>query len=157
MDLVKAICIHTKHECSVILTSGGGVSLYRQHSQSRENINFPEDDVVAGAEREGVGEFGSSPSPGRIHASNSVCTNIGRLYDHSVYMMLLLLWFRFRTRSSHGLPQIPGSRRDSSPISTYPITGQATLPRDDEPVNMTITAMSTGSKHTHASEGFKMT
>lgn len=38
----------------------------RQHSQSRENINFPEDEVVARSEG-GIEEIGESPSPGKMN------------------------------------------------------------------------------------------
>ncbi|XP_026184322.1 V-set and immunoglobulin domain-containing protein 10-like 2 [Mastacembelus armatus] len=37
-----------------------------QHSQSRENINFPEDEVVGGSEG-GTEEIGGSSSPGKLH------------------------------------------------------------------------------------------
>lgn len=37
----------------------------RQHSQSRENINFPEDEVVGGSEG-GIEEIGGSSSPGKM-------------------------------------------------------------------------------------------
>ncbi len=40
-----------------------GVS--RQHSQSRENINFPEDEVVGGSEG-GIEEIGGLASPGKM-------------------------------------------------------------------------------------------
>lgn len=38
----------------------------RQHSQSRENINFPEDEVVGGSEG-GIEEIGGSSSPGKMN------------------------------------------------------------------------------------------
>lgn len=44
--------------------SSSGVS--RQHSQSRENINFPEDEVVAGSDG-GIEEIGGSASSGKMH------------------------------------------------------------------------------------------
>ncbi|XP_061608397.1 V-set and immunoglobulin domain-containing protein 10-like 2 [Phyllopteryx taeniolatus] len=48
------------------------------HSQSRENINFPEDEVVNGTET-GIGEMGSSSSPGaRIPRAASPLTTAGQ-------------------------------------------------------------------------------
>lgn len=41
-----------------------GVS--RQHSQSRENINFPEDELEGRSEG-GIEEIGGSSSPGKMH------------------------------------------------------------------------------------------
>lgn len=38
----------------------------RQHSQSRENINFPEDEVVRSSEG-GIEETGGSSSPGKMN------------------------------------------------------------------------------------------
>lgn len=40
--------------------------VFRQHSQSRENINFPEDEVVGGSEG-GREDTGGSASPGKIN------------------------------------------------------------------------------------------
>lgn len=50
-----------------------GVCLYRQHSQSRENINFPEDEIMEGAE--GGGDLGPSPGPGRNHTTQLIKKN----------------------------------------------------------------------------------
>ena len=38
----------------------------RQHSQSRENINFPEDELE-GRSKGGIEEIGGSSSPGKMH------------------------------------------------------------------------------------------
>lgn len=40
--------------------------MYRQHSQSRENINFPEDEVVNGSDG-GIEEIGGSSSQGKMN------------------------------------------------------------------------------------------
>ncbi|XP_046876909.1 V-set and immunoglobulin domain-containing protein 10-like 2 [Hypomesus transpacificus] len=80
-----------------------------QHSQSRENINFPEDEIMEGAE--GGGDLGPSPGPDPVMSS---------------------------PRAS--------SPRAQSPLGVSPATGQPPPPGDDnEPVNVTITVMATGS------------
>lgn len=43
----------------------------RQHSQSRENINFPEDEVVSGLEGGGREDRGGSSSPGKMNTQTA--------------------------------------------------------------------------------------
>lgn len=71
-------------------SSSSGAS--RQHSQSRENINFPEDEVVGRLEG-GMEEIMGSSSPGKISP-----VNINNYYSHTSESETKGLVVHFKTK-----------------------------------------------------------
>ncbi|XP_028277984.1 uncharacterized protein LOC114446535 [Parambassis ranga] len=87
-----------------------------QHSQSRENINFPEDEMVAGSDG-GIEEIGGSSSQGPALPIPRAAS-----------------------------PLTTSSPQSATPTPITTTTGQAPPTGDDnEPVNVTITVKATGS------------
>ncbi len=141
----------------------------RQHSQSRENINFPEDEVVGGSEG-GIEDIGGSASPGKmiilylhnkerifqwregIDVIDRFC-QLGRLNKQFVSLIAALLKNLPDPEPLH--LSFPGPTmalpRASSPLTTSPMSATPTASQappsgdDNEPVNVTITVKATGS------------
>lgn len=98
--------------------------LSRQNSQSRENINFPEDEVVGGSEGErGADEQSPSTGQGTLILF-TLSTDIKTITS---WLIMFCLLTRFLAGPSMALPR--------------PTATPTNLPPGEEPVNVTITVM----------------